>query len=125
MNDLARVRRGRSRVMVALSMLVGGASALAPAASGAPTLEEPKLSLRSAVDGLQLPTSIAFLGPDDSAGNCDAFFPVGTIVKLDARPATDSSFLGWRQSVPGCRDASKITVACGTTITCQPAFVLR
>jgi len=67
MNDLARVLRGRTGVLatVALSVLVGGVSALAPAASGAPTLEEPKLSLRTAVDGLQLPTSIAFLGPDD------------------------------------------------------------
>jgi hypothetical protein len=46
-------------------------------------------------------------------------------VRLDARPAADSSFLGWRQSLPGCGDASKITVARGTTIICQPAFVLR
>src|SRR5918995_2000472 len=45
--------------------------------------------------------------------SCDAFFPVGTIVRLDARPAPDSSFLGWRQSLPGCGDASKIAVAPG------------
>src|ERR687897_98027 len=59
-------RKGNRRLAtVALSVLVGGVGALAPAASAAPTLEERKLSLRTAVDGLQLPTSIAFLGPDD------------------------------------------------------------
>lgn len=60
----------------------------------------------------------------NGAGTCDEFFPVGTVVRLDARPAADSSFLGWR-GLPGCADASKITIARGTTITCQPAFVLR
>jgi len=29
------------------------------------------------------------------------------------------------QGLAGCADASKITIARGTTITCQPAFVLR
>jgi hypothetical protein len=61
----------------------------------------------------------------NGAGTCDEFFPVGTVVRLVARPAADSSFLGWRQSLPGCGDASKITIARGITITCQPAFVLR
>src|SRR5215216_1256608 len=61
-------------------------------------------------------------GTDD--GPCDAFFPVGTVVKLDARPAADSNFVGWR-SLPGCFDASKVRVARGTTITCQPGFFLR
>src|SRR5215204_708884 len=60
----------------------------------------------------------------NGAGTCNAFFPVGTVVKLDARPAANSNFLGWR-SLPGCFDASKITVARGTTITCQPVFSLR
>src|SRR5215216_1412268 len=55
----------------------------------------------------------------NGAGSCSAFFPVGTIVRLDARPAADSSFLGWR-GLPGCSDPSKIRVARGTTITCQP-----
>jgi glucose/arabinose dehydrogenase len=68
MNRLVRVRR-RSRVLatVALSVLAGCGGALVPPAAGAqgPTLLEPKLSLRTAADGLQLPTSIAFLGPDD------------------------------------------------------------
>jgi hypothetical protein len=60
----------------------------------------------------------------NGSGSCDAFFPVGTVVKLDARPAADSNFVGWR-SLPGCFDASKVRVARGTTITCQPGFFLR
>ena len=60
----------------------------------------------------------------NGAGTCDEFFPVGTVVKLDARPAPDSNFVGWR-SLPGCFDASKVKVARGTTITCQVGFVLR
>jgi hypothetical protein len=32
----------------------------------------------------------------NGAGTCDAFFAVGTVVRLDARPATDSSFGGAR-----------------------------
>ena len=60
----------------------------------------------------------------NGAGACNAFFPVGTVVRLDARPADNSSFAGWR-SLPGCFDASKVTVARGTTITCQPVFSLK
>ena len=60
----------------------------------------------------------------NGSGTCNAFFPVGTVVKLDARPAADSNFVGWR-SLPGCFDASKVRVARGTTITCQPGFFLR
>jgi hypothetical protein len=60
----------------------------------------------------------------NGAGSCSAFFPAGTIVRLDARPAADSSFLGWR-GLPGCGDPSKIRVARGTTINCQPGFSLR
>src|SRR5215218_5478755 len=60
----------------------------------------------------------------NGSGTCDAFFPVDTVVKLDARPAADSTFVGWR-SLPGCFDASKVRVARGTTITCQPGFFLR
>jgi hypothetical protein len=58
------------------------------------------------------------------SGACTSAFPVGTVVRLDARPAANSSFVGFRQS-PGCFDASKITVARGVTITCQVGFVLR
>jgi hypothetical protein len=60
----------------------------------------------------------------NGSGSCSAFFPVGTIVRLDARPAADSSFQGWR-GLPGCSDPSKIRVARGATITCQPGFSLR
>ncbi|MDQ3863817.1 MAG: hypothetical protein M3317_10010 [Actinomycetota bacterium] len=60
----------------------------------------------------------------NGTGACTAFFPVGTVVRLDARPAADSSFLGWR-GLPGCSDPSKIRVARGTTITCQPGFSLK
>jgi hypothetical protein len=57
-------------------------------------------------------------------GACTAFFPVGTVVRLTARPAADSSFIGFR-STPGCFDASKVTIARGVTITCQPGFFLK
>jgi hypothetical protein len=57
-------------------------------------------------------------------GPCQAFFPAGTVVRLDARPAADSRFLGWRR-LPGCFDPQKITVVADTTIACQPAFQLR
>ena len=60
----------------------------------------------------------------NGSGSCSAFFPVGTIVRLDARPAADSSFQGWR-GLPGCGDPSKIRVARGTTINCQPGFSLK
>jgi hypothetical protein len=58
------------------------------------------------------------------SGACTSAFPVGTVVRLDARPAANSSFVGFRQT-PGCFDASKIMVARGVTITCQVGFVLR
>jgi len=61
---------------------------------------------------------------DNGSGSCSAFFPVGTLVRLDARPAADSSFLGWRR-LPGCSDPSKIRVARGTMINCQPGFSLK
>jgi hypothetical protein len=60
----------------------------------------------------------------NGSGACSAFFPVGTVVRLDARAAAGSQFLGWR-GLPGCADPSKITVARGTNITCQPGFGLR
>ena len=60
----------------------------------------------------------------NGSGACSAFFAVGTIVRLDARPAANSSFQGWR-GLPGCSDPSKIRVARGTTINCQPGFSLK
>ena len=58
------------------------------------------------------------------SGTCGAWFPVGTVVRLDARPAADSSFIGWR-STPGCGDPSKILVTRDAFISCQPDFVLK
>jgi hypothetical protein len=60
----------------------------------------------------------------NGSGSCSAFFPVGTIVRLEARPAAGSEFRGWR-GLPGCFDASKVRVARGTTIICQPGFFLK
>ena len=60
----------------------------------------------------------------NGTGNCSAFFPTGTVVRLDARPAADSSFQGWR-GLPGCSDPSKVKVAAGTNISCQPGFALK
>src|SRR5215218_6429452 len=60
----------------------------------------------------------------NGSGSCSAFFPTGTIVRLDARPAANSSFQGWR-GLPGCSDPSRIRVARGTTINCQPGFSLK
>ena len=59
-----------------------------------------------------------------TTGPCQAFYPAGTVVRLDARPAADSQFLGWR-GLPGCGDPQKITVVADTTINCQPGFRLR
>jgi len=60
----------------------------------------------------------------NGSGTCSATFPVGTVVRLTARPAADSSFLGWRPT-PGCGDASKVTIARGAFISCQPGFVVK
>ena len=43
---------------------------------------------------------------------------------LTAQAAPDSRFQGFR-GTPGCGDPSRITVARGTNITCQPGFTLR
>ena len=60
-----------------------------------------------------------------SGGTCSAFFSVGTVVRLNAVPAADSRFVGWR-SLPGCIDpANGVTVARGTNHTCQVGFQLR
>ena len=60
----------------------------------------------------------------NGSGTCSAFFPTGTVVRLEARPAADSSFQGWR-GLPGCGDPSKVKVAAGTNIACQPVFALK
>ncbi|HEX3393593.1 MAG TPA: hypothetical protein VHS52_03610, partial [Acidimicrobiales bacterium] len=57
-------------------------------------------------------------------GPCSARFTAGTVVRLDVRPDADSSFLGWR-GLPGCSDASKITIFANTNINCQPGLMLK
>jgi hypothetical protein len=61
----------------------------------------------------------------NGSGACSSFFPVGTVVRLDARPASDSEFRGWKTNLPGCADPSRVRVARGTNITCQPGFFLK
>jgi hypothetical protein len=57
-------------------------------------------------------------------GSCGAWFPIGTVVRLDARPAADSSFVGWTAGI-GCGNPSKLTVQRDEFISCQPGFVLK
>ena len=59
-----------------------------------------------------------------STGVCTASFAAGTVVQLSAQAAGGSKFQGWR-GTPGCGDPSRITVARGTNITCQPGFTLK
>jgi hypothetical protein len=59
-----------------------------------------------------------------TSGTCSAFYPAGTVVRLTAKAADGTRFQGWR-GLPGCGDPSKITVASGTTIYCQPGFALK
>jgi hypothetical protein len=61
-------------------------------------------------------------GNADPATACDAFFPAGTFVKLDARPAADTSFLGWRGV--GCQKG-EVTVAADVATICQVGFQLK
>lgn len=62
---------------------------------------------------------------DTTTGTCNnAFFPAGTQVKLEARPADNSKFLGWEFEV-SCRDAPEVTVQAGVAHICRPAFALE
>lgn len=58
------------------------------------------------------------------SGTCNAFFDVGTVVRLTAQPAAGSRFVGFAPK-PGCIDASNITVARGTNHACQVGFQLN
>jgi hypothetical protein len=60
-----------------------------------------------------------------ASGTCSSFFTVGTVVRLDARPASDSSLRGWSTNLPGCGDPSRVRVARGTNITCRPLLSLK
>lgn len=61
-------------------------------------------------------------GNGDPATTCNAFFPAGTVVKLDARPAPDTQFVGWRGV--GCAKGV-VTVAANVNTTCQVGFQLK
>jgi len=62
------MRRSQSRILLALG-LAAAVALPAPSPVGAqvvgPTMLHPRLDVRPAVEGLALPTSIAFLGPDE------------------------------------------------------------
>lgn len=61
---------------------------------------------------------------DSTSGTCsNAFFPAGTEVRLEARPADGSKFLGW-EAENSCRDAPKVTIVAGVAHICRPAFAL-
>lgn len=62
------------------------------------------------------------IGGGDGTGTCSAFFAPGTFVKLDARPASGSSFQGWRGV--GC-GKGEVTVQADTNVTCQVGFALK
>ncbi len=60
-----------------------------------------------------------------TTGTCgNAFFPAGTQVRLTARPANNSRFLGWDFEV-SCRNAPRVTVQAGVGHICRPVFRLR
>lgn len=61
---------------------------------------------------------------DSTSGTCsNAFFAAGTEVRLDARPAEGSKFIGW-EAENSCPDAPKVTVLAGVAHICRPAFVV-
>lgn len=63
--------------------------------------------------------------PTSTAGTCgNVFFPAGTQVRLTARAANNSRFLGWEFEV-SCRNAPDVTVQAGVAHICRPAFRLR
>lgn len=60
-----------------------------------------------------------------TSGTCsNAFFTAGTQVRLTARAANGSRFLGWEFEV-SCRDAPDVTVQAGVGHICRPVFRLR
>lgn len=60
-----------------------------------------------------------------TTGICgNAFFAVGTQIRLDARAASNSRFLGWEQET-SCRQAPNVTIQAGVRHICRPGFQLR
>ena len=61
----------------------------------------------------------------ETTGSCgNVFFRPAPQVRLEARPAQGSSFLGWEFETT-CRDAPKVTVAAGVAHICRPVFRLK
>ena len=60
-----------------------------------------------------------------TTGRCgNAFFRAGTAVRLTARPASNSRFLGW-ESENSCRNAPNVTILAGVAHICRPVFGRR
>ena len=60
--------------------------------------------------------------PTGTIGACNnAFFPVGTRVRLEARPLNGSRFQGWDFETT-CRDAPDVTIAAGVARIPRPGF---
>lgn len=60
-----------------------------------------------------------------TTGACNnAFFPAGTRIRLDARPAANSRFLGWERE-NSCPEAPNVTILAGVAHICRPAFALK
>lgn len=60
---------------------------------------------------------------NSTSGTCNnAFFPAGTEVRLEARAADGSKFIGW-EAENSCPDAPKVTILAGVAHICRPAFV--
>ena len=58
-----------------------------------------------------------------TSGVCNnAFFPAGTEVRLEAREAEGSKFIGW-EAENSCRDAPRVVVQAGIAHICRSAFV--
>jgi len=95
-----------------LSQFSNGSISIIPGGNGSGTVTSQPAGINCSIIG------------GNGAGACSAFFAVGTVVRLTAQAAAGSRFQGWR-GLPGCADPSKITVARGTTISCQPGFALK
>lgn len=64
-----------------------------------------------------------FTADSTSGVRNNAFFAAGTEVRLDARAADESKFIGW-EAENSCRDAPKVVVQAGIAHICRPAFVI-
>jgi hypothetical protein len=61
---------------------------------------------------------------DSTSGACNnVFFAAGTEVKLEARAADGSKFIGW-EAENSCPDAPEVVILAGVAHICRPAFVV-